>query len=251
MTRRTDLTYPRLAAVLLACTLGCGESAPTPEDRGSSRAEERTPNKGKPSSRKPSGDTAVDEQPEEPTEEPAQANQELARSPKPSLQWKRHVAFEADLAAALGLPRDALCKEFGKEGCIREVHVSPLGGHDPFRSGLLESSAEPLATTPTVVERIVLSACVKRVELEHKGELPRELFRELDLAGNAPAPTSAATKKTIDGLFRRFLARDPLPQEREVVASLTRDEAGAAVAARDFAKTACLTVGSSSEFLFF
>lgn len=176
---------------------------------------------------------------------------DLLRSSQPALQWKRYAAFENDLAAALALPKDALCKELGGTNCIRGVHLSPLGGHDPFTSGLIESSAEPLATTPSVVERIVLSACVARAELELSGKEQPQVFTGLDLKGQAPAPEDAVTTKVVTNLYRRFLARDPDAQETEIVASLTRDAQGKAISALTFAKTACFTVGTVSEFLFF
>jgi hypothetical protein len=187
---------------------------------------------------------------------PGSAGQEpnagFARSTKPSLQWKRYAAFEADLAGALSLPKDELCKEFGRENCIRGVHLSPLGGHDPFGAGLLESSAEPLATTPTVVERIVLSACVERVKRDREaGPEAAEVFKGLDLAKAAPAPADAAVQAVVTQLYRRFLARDPSDEERAIVAGLAASEQGAPVSATTFAHDACFAVGTTSEFLFF
>lgn len=175
----------------------------------------------------------------------------VASSKSPSLQWKRYVAFEADLAAALALPAEELCKEFGKEDCIRDVHLSPLGGHDPFETGLLEPSAEPLATTPSVVERIVLSACSKRVELDRAAQGEAEVFRGFGLDGPAPASDDAKVGELVTSLYRRFLSRNPEPAEAAIVAALARDEAGKPVSALDFAKSACFAIGTTSEFLFF
>lgn len=173
----------------------------------------------------------------------------VAASRRPNLQWKRYVAFEAGLARALALPPDALCREFGRESCIRKVHLVPLGGHDPFGTGMLEPAAEPLATTPTVVERIVLSACIKRVELDQRGE--NKVFGELDLSEEAPAPDDERTAQVVTDLYRRLLARDPTRSERDAVAALARAEDGTAKSAVDFAKLACFTIGSSAEALFF
>lgn len=175
----------------------------------------------------------------------------IARSTRSSLQWKRHAAFEADLSQALELPPEELCNEFGADSCIRTVHLSPLGGHNPFTTGLLESSAEPLVTTSTVVERVVLSACIARREKDRALGQNGVVFGGLDLDGVAPAPDAAATRGLIAGLYRRFLARDVEPSELETLAQLVRDEAGAPVSASDFAASACLAVGTSSEFLFF
>jgi hypothetical protein len=171
-------------------------------------------------------------------------------STRANLQWKRYAAFEADLANALTLPKDKLCAEFGRENCVRSVHLTPLGGHDPFATGLLEPSAEPLATTPTVVERIVLSACGARVALDLQSK-PSEVFGGLDLSRPAPQPSDAAARALVSALYRRFLGRDADEQEFTTVTQLARDEQGQAVSGRDFALAACLAVGTNTEFLFF
>lgn len=176
---------------------------------------------------------------------------DLLRSTQPGLQWKRYAAFENDLAAALALPKDAICKELGGVNCIRGVHLSPLGGHDPFKSGLLEPSGEPLATTPTVVERIVLSACSARAELEGSGKEKAQVFTGIDLKGAAPAPTDASTLALVTNLYRRLLARDPDAEESQIVAGLALDAEGKPVPALSFVKSACFAIGTSSEFLFF
>ncbi len=168
----------------------------------------------------------------------------LAASARPRLQWKRYAALEADLASALEMPAAALCDEFGKEPCIRGVHLVPLGGYDPFVSGMLEPAAEPLATTPTVVERIVLSACSRRVALERSAPA---LF-PFDLAS---APSADSIDALATSLYRRFMARDPEPLERTTLLELAHDEAGNALRGDELATLACFLVGTSSEFLFF
>jgi hypothetical protein len=168
-----------------------------------------------------------------------------------TLQWKRAGAFEADLSRALDLPRDSLCREFGTASCVHDVHLVPLGGSDPFSTGMFEPAAEPLASTPTVVERIVLSACAARVELDRKAGSEASVFKQLSLDGDAPAPEHEETRALVTELFQRLLARDPGNAELATVAALARDDSGAAIAASDFAKLACFTIGSSAEFLFF
>lgn len=180
------------------------------------------------------------------------AKQETAResvAPRSPLQWKRYATFEADLARALALPTDTMCLEFGKEPCIRKVHLVPLGGHEPFATGMLEPPAEPLATTPTVVDRVVLNACTNRVEQDAAGAA--KVFTAFPLSGDAPAPSAGVTGTLITDLYRRLLARNPSAEERDAVASLAVSDAGKPIAAFDFAKLACFTIGTTTEFLFF
>lgn len=208
---------------LMACSSSSDIQAP--KDQASS------PNGG---GKEPTG--SVD-----PGKSPGQATDKLAVSQRPRLQWKRYAALEADLASALELPADQLCTEFGSASCIRDVHLVPLGGHEPYETGMLEPAAEPLATTPTVIERVVLSACSARVERDRS---EHKLFT-FDLAGKAVADDALGTT-----LYRRFLARDPEPVELAALRELAVDDSGP-IAADEYAKLACFLVGTQSEFLFF
>jgi hypothetical protein len=169
----------------------------------------------------------------------------------PQLQWKRYAAIEADLMQALELGADEVCTEFGVESCINGVHLAPLGGNDPFKTGLLEPTAEPLATTPAVIDRLLLSACGRRTELDRAAKQKAKVFAGLDLQGDAPAPDDERVKATVTGLYRRFLARNPRDDERATVADLSLDEKSRPIPAAEFATLACFAIGTSTEFLFF
>jgi hypothetical protein len=174
-------------------------------------------------------------------------------SARPDLQWKRFAALEADLSAALELPPDELCVELGRESCIREVHLVSLGGNNPFKTGMLEPSIEPLATTPFAIDRIVLSACSERVRRDRElGTGEARVFSDFDLTGDAPPPDDAAAIGLVTSLYRRLLARDPAEHEIPLVAGLaTKDAGGEPIAAADFAVLACYAIGTTTEFLFF
>lgn len=177
-------------------------------------------------------------------------NADFASSTRSNLQWKRYAAFESDLASALALPKDKLCAELGRASCVRNVHLTPLGGHDPFATGLLEPSVEPLATTPTVVERVVLSACSAKVAVDAR-EKSSEVFGGLALAQPAPAPTDTQNRALVSAMYRRLLARDADESELSLLAQLALDELGKPVSGRDFALSVCVAVGTSTEFIFF
>lgn len=173
-------------------------------------------------------------------------------SVKNDVQWKRYATFESDLASALELDPASLCQEFGEASCIREAHLVPLGGNDPFDTGILQPAAEPLATTPAVVDRVLLSACGQRVALDRAAPVGQAVvFKGLDLNGPAPVASESAVSTTVVELYRRLLARDPSPREVDAVAELSAQPSGARVAAADFATLACFAVGGSTEFLFY
>ncbi|MFM2418990.1 MAG: hypothetical protein RL385_3713 [Pseudomonadota bacterium] len=165
------------------------------------------------------------------------------------VQWKRHAAFEADLMAALALTREQLCVEVGGKNCIRDVHLVPLGGNEPYESGLMKPSPEPLATTSSAVDRILLSACSTRARMDSATK--PEVFAALDFRAALPARNDPAIAATIRDLYRRFLARDPAPSEAELVSALADAEGGESLSTQDFATLACFTIASTTEFLFF
>jgi hypothetical protein len=187
----------------------------------------------------------------EPDAGEAQADYRI--SARPDLQWKRFAALEADLSSALELPPEELCIELGRESCIREAHLVPLGGNSPFKTGMLEPSTEPLATTPFAVDRIVLSACSERVKRDREAGLSEaRVFSQFALDGDAPAPDDAAAAELATSLYRRLLARDPAEHELPLITALAADaEGGRPVAAADFAVLACYAIGTTTEFLFF
>ncbi|HET9956964.1 MAG TPA: hypothetical protein VFQ61_20850 [Polyangiaceae bacterium] len=165
------------------------------------------------------------------------------------VQWKRYAALEADLMSALKLSPEQVCTELGDQSCVRDVHLVSLGGNEPYVSGLMKPSSEPLATTPSVVDRVLLSACSARVRLDAAGD--KQVFMALDLHGPVPPRDDPSIASTIGDLYRKLLARDPEAREVELVAQLADDSAGERMSAQDFAALACFTIGSTTEFLFF
>ncbi|MEM9460931.1 MAG: hypothetical protein AAGF11_42600 [Myxococcota bacterium] len=179
----------------------------------------------------------------------ADAPEPMSESGRNRLVWKRSHALEADLAAALSLPNDALCSELGSLSCVREVHLTSLGGHDPIGQGMYRPLAAPMLTTSLAVERVVTSACARRVELDATGE--PEVFDAIDLHADAPQPSSDAHRSTTQTLVRRFLGRDPVSAEYEQLGALVTNPQGTPSSGSAYALASCIAVGTSAEFLFF
>lgn len=175
--------------------------------------------------------------------------EEVQRAQRGELQWKRNAALQRDLMRALDLPEDGVCNELGRGSCTREIHHISLGGADPLQIGLYEPLPDTLVSTPIVLDRVIMSACVSRADLDRSG--PPVVFKELDLGAVAPAPDDEAFTATVTTLYRRLLSRDPEPHELTTLGALVSNEAGEPVTARDFAVLTCFAIGTSSEFLFF
>lgn len=175
----------------------------------------------------------------------------LEPSRDPDLQWKRAAVVGHDLERALALTSEQLCLEVGVAPCVEQVHLVALGGHDPLGLGLYEPLDAPLATTPIALDRVALSGCVARADLDLAAGEAALVFRGLDLAGSAPAADDPAIATMTTELYRRLLGRDPVEAEIATIAELARDDQGAAISGRDFAVLACFAVATTTEFLFF
>lgn len=180
---------------------------------------------------------------------------QLPESEKARLQFKRQRRLAADFSAALELPRDELCKELDRYDCFDVVHNITLGGVDAYNLGIFEPLAETTKTTPISVERIALTACRNRVDLDLADPSAAVIFKDLSVAeSGALADASApAVEAAIDNLYRRFVQRRA---EAEEVAELRGFhtavvESGDAQAARSWAILACFMVSTSVESIFY
>jgi outer membrane murein-binding lipoprotein Lpp len=175
----------------------------------------------------------------------------LEVSRDPDVQWKRAAAVERDLMRALELSSEQLCREVGVAPCVSQVHLVALGGHDPYGLGLYESLAAPLATTPIALDRVVLSGCAARADLDRDAGNAAVVFTGFDLAAVTPAGDDPRVAAMVTELYHRLLAREPLVAEIETLGELTIDDAGEPIGGRDFAVLACYAIATTTEFLFF
>jgi hypothetical protein len=176
----------------------------------------------------------------------AAAENELTKSTRARLLWKRNVALEKDIVRALELEPDEVCNELGTASCTREVHHVALGGAAPFTLGLHKALPTPMLSTAVVVDRVILSACSNRVAKDIEG--PAVVFTAIDLDDDrAPAAGEKAFDATVTALYRRFLSRDPTAEEVAIFGDLVTEP----MTAQEFAVLACYSVGSTTEFLFY
>jgi hypothetical protein len=161
-----------------------------------------------------------------------------------NLVWKRYRAVEGGLMQGLALPKADVCKELGQHSCIDKIHLTVLGGNEPFVMGQYERPQSPTALTPLAMERVVLAACGKRLELDKVAGASAVVFKHFPLAGGAP--NAAQLQAQAGELYRRLLARDPEKVELDTVAGF----AGKIGTADKAALALCLAIGSSAENVF-
>ncbi|MFW7378003.1 MAG: hypothetical protein ACOH5I_04270 [Oligoflexus sp.] len=164
--------------------------------------------------------------------------------------WKRSFALEQDLARALDMDPLELCQELDEFSCLRYAHQYALGGHEPFQRGQFKGQVEPSLTTAIAFERVILSACGKRVQLDEGLDAGR-YFSYLDLDQPVSSLQESQIHQQVEFLYRQFLGRDPQAEELFIVASLATDESLKQSSSKELARMLCFVVGSQSEFLFY
>lgn len=158
--------------------------------------------------------------------------------PPEALTWKRVEPFLTDLAVALEVPRDALCRELDVVDC-GTLHRVSLGGHDPLRASQYRPIAAPLATTPAAVDRVVLGACTS-------GVTAGAAFTALPPDDVLLTADDPRIDQQVDALYRRLLHRDAETEERALVAGLADGRT-----AREFDRLACFAIATTTEGVFF
>jgi hypothetical protein len=180
---------------------------------------------------------------------------ELARSAKANVRFKRNVRLTNDFAQALALAPGELCKELGLYSCTELVHPLAVGGVDPYNLGLYEPLPFTGATSPIVMDRVALAACVKRVEADLAAPADAVIFRGLSPGadGKLASLETAEVKAALDTLYKRALLRPIDEGELATLKGLYRDveASGKPAAAKSWMELSCFAVLTSVESLFY
>ena len=201
-----------------------------------------------------------DDAPAKPKANKPQTNDSaLVPSKQPRVRAKGGARYATDLAAALALPRDQLCKELGTLDCVDDVHRIVLGGVEPYDLGIYQPLAVAPMTAPIAVDRVALSACARAARRDVH-EPQQAVFWRDRTPGVA---LSAAERAVVAGrIYDRLLRRDAEAFEVEALVGL-HDDVVAELAAAQTATTAagdadeqwltlaCFAVASGTEALFY
>jgi len=168
------------------------------------------------------------------------------------LRWKRVSPLARDLLRALALDENA-CGELGVSGvCFSQVHRVALGGYDPAMNAMHEPIEAPRITSALALDRVVIGLCGQRVDRDHanaqSGTNP-VVFTALNWQSAAVNPTDSAVSDTITGMYRRLLGRNPNASEMETARRLAEPLNGQATTPREFAKSLCFVIATTTEMV--
>jgi hypothetical protein len=185
--------------------------------------------------------------PDEPAPPPPGPQYDLGEptSVKSDLKMKRWRQVHLDLEGALELPPDLICNETGIYDC-RILHSVQLGGIS-IDNGLFRPIDALSATTGLAVERFVMQACATRAALDATSSTPL-IF---SLAPDATTLERAEADALVSDLYRRFLARDPLPEELDAVFAMHAGIIEDGGLNLEWAWMACFAVGTTTEALLY
>ncbi|MEL7368755.1 MAG: hypothetical protein AAFN74_07580 [Myxococcota bacterium] len=178
----------------------------------------------------------------------------FAPSNKASVRFKRHERLRNDLARALDLAPSEVCRELGQFDCTQVVHKVTLGGVSAYALGIFEPVEDTTLTAPLAVERTVLAACTRRVDIDSTRPPGQRIFDRIVLDNDRIADINDPEVATaVDALYKRALLRPARTTEVEHLRQLYRDiEAdGEPRPGRDWAVLACFSIFSSVEALFY
>ncbi len=177
--------------------------------------------------------------------------EQVAASRQARLKYKSGARYANDLAAALDLSRDAVCRELGRYDCVDEVHRIVLGGVEPYTLGVREPLPSLGVTAPIAQDRVALAACTERIERDLAA--PEPVFLT---AVDVDAPTPGQLEATAGRFYDRILRRAATPDEVSALAqfhSTVTDELAesGATATRDWAILSCFMVATTLESIFY
>lgn len=184
----------------------------------------------------------------------SQMPEPVASSARGNLRFKGPERLNTDVASALELSPAAVCTELGLYPCTTVVHNVALGGVEPYGTGLYEASGITSATTPLVVERVIWSACTKRVDIDYANLAAATIFRGIPLnASKLANPDGDEVRAAITQLVQRAFLREPSDIELSRYAQLAKDieATGNAEPARAWMQAVCFAVLSSAEAVFY
>jgi hypothetical protein len=182
---------------------------------------------------------------------PTVPTEQVAASRQARVKYKSGARYANDLAAALDLPRDAVCRELGRYDCVDEVHRIVLGGVEPYTLGVREPLPSIAVTAPIAQDRVALAACTERIERDLAASEPVFLTTV-----DVDAPTPGELEATAVRFYDRILRREATPDEVSALAqfhSTVTDEPGesGATATYDWAILSCFMVATTLESIFY
>jgi hypothetical protein len=170
----------------------------------------------------------------------------------PKIKFKDGERYLGDLASALDMPRDTVCKELGQYDCFRDAFRIVLGGVEAENLGVNVPLEDEALTAPIALDRAALRVCVNRVKLDLDDPKHAVLLK------GAPKgkPGNGWMKTTTATIYDRILSRAPTASETAQLTAFygqvaVKDGKANPDAAKDWVTLSCFVTASSVENIFY
>ena len=175
------------------------------------------------------------------------------RSPKSLVKQKRAQLLRNSLAKILNLDPDGQCLELGRLPCANLVHRVSLGGMNAYGNAQYEKPKESAITSPISFDRMVMSACTQRANLDFINPASALIFKDLSFSIDGRLVRDEAITQSIERLYQRAFLREPSQTEISALLDLYVSiyETEPQGAARNWMLLSCYSVLSTTEFVFY
>lgn len=174
----------------------------------------------------------------------------IAPSRQPRVKYKNGARYASDLADALGLERDAVCRELGQYDCVEDVHRIVLGGVEPYTLGVRDPLPSMAVTAPIAQDRVALAACTERITRDLDASEPLFL-RKIDVDDPTSRELEATAKRFYDRILRRAATSDEVNALAQFHSTVTEQTGEGVTATRDWAILSCFMVATTLESIFY
>ena len=149
-------------------------------------------------------------------------------------------ALKRSLSSAFEIPERELCHEANGKDCFDDVHIMALGGNLPEKTGRFEALGEPSILSSISLERVAIITCHNMVAREISLGAKKKVFQGVDLGAKIYSTIELQT-----ALSKSLLGRTLSSKESDVLSELK-----GTLVASEYAEIVCITMVSSTSFLF-
>ncbi|HYX35936.1 MAG TPA: hypothetical protein VE954_22780 [Oligoflexus sp.] len=177
----------------------------------------------------------------------------LTASPKAQVKRMRADLLRNNLAKILVLDPQGMCLELGRLPCADLVHKVSLGSMNAYGNAQYRHPEQVSATSAMSLDRLVLSACMQRAQLDLVNPGRAVIFKDVELSTDGRLVKSEAVVTAIHTLYQRAFLRDASATELENLlqfyeAIYAQQSIGAA---RNWMTLSCYAVLTSVEATFY
>jgi hypothetical protein len=141
----------------------------------------------------------------------------------PMLKRKRATLLRNTLAKVLNLNPQGMCLELGRLPCVDLVHKVSLGGINAYGNAQYHYPDQATITSPIALDRVVLSACIQRAQIDLLNPAQAVIFKDIRLSADGRLVRDEAIPNSIRNLYQRAFLREPTSSEVDALVKLYED----------------------------